>query len=398
MKKWLIVTRDPLIFRNGKPFTAAPGSRSETLPIPFPSTLAGAVRTRAGLNPVTGKFQEGEIEGLLRKTIYSPILIEINNDFQVIDYLLPAPTDAIYFKTGIPEIAAQYDLKPLKVDDTQVDLSGLSICGPEKIIKAKPHPRAPTFWYWNKLKEWLENPKFVGAVKLNEIGIQKLVQESRTHVGLEPNTLVAEDGALFQTSGLEFSHQDRKDTEPFLLSKSKQLGLLVVTDADMTEGIGHLGGESRTVTWIENKEFQLPFESCPETIRKQILQDGHCRLILITPAYFENGNVPTWLQTKFKVTVKAVINKRYLGISGWDYKLKAPKPSRRLTPAGSVFFLKLPEEKSLRESFIKNTWMHTISDDPEQNRLDGFGLALLGVWNGTDRDMKKEDDHGTKTT
>ncbi len=395
MQKWLITPRDPLIFRNGKPFTAAPGSRSETLPIPFPSTIAGAVRTRAGLDPVTGIFQSELINNLLGKTIFAPILAEINNDNQIVDYLLPAPADAIFFKTSTADKASLYDLKPLDLGDAMVDLPELSICGPEKIIKDKPHPRMPTFWRWEKIKDWLELPESGTTFCLNKIGIQGLVQESRTHVSIDPGTQAAEEGALFQTSGLEFTHQDRKDSEPYCLSKSKQLGLLVLTNADMKEGIGHLGGESRTVSWVEKEALQMPFETCPEAIFEKIMRDGHCRLILITPAYFEHGNTPTWLQDQFKVTVKAIINKRYLGISGWDYEKKAPKPSRRLTPAGSVYFLKLPDDKKQCEDFIKNTWMRTISDDPKQNRLDGFGLAILGVWDGTDRKMKMEDDYGT---
>ena len=51
MSLWLIVPRDPLIFRDGKPFTATPGERSNSLGFPFPSTLAGAVRTLVGADP-----------------------------------------------------------------------------------------------------------------------------------------------------------------------------------------------------------------------------------------------------------------------------------------------------------------------------------------------------------
>jgi len=389
MQKWLVAPRDPLIFRNGKPFSAAPGSRAETLPIPYPSTLAGAVRTRAGIDPGTGQFQKSLIESLLKNKVYAPILVEIDKNNQVIDYFLPAPSDALLMKANIPEKATCYDLKPIKMPDAQVDLRDLRICGPERIIKEKPHPEAPGYWRWGKYLEWLLAPKAQDTITLSDIGIDKLIQEYRTHVKMEDKSQVAEEGALFQTSGLEFVSLDRKDDEPYLLSNHRRLGLLVLTDATISEGTGYLGGERRTVSWFEINNSTMVFETCPESLRKRILDDGYCRLILITPAYFMNGNLPHWLQTTFGVNVKAAINSRYSGVSGWDYEKKSPKPSKRLTPAGSIYFLKLPDGEKEREAFIKGAWMEPISDD-EQMRWDGFGMALLGVWDGIDREMKKE--------
>ena len=48
MKTWIIEPVDPVLFGDGRPFTAVPGSRATSLPLPPPSTLAGGVRTRHG--------------------------------------------------------------------------------------------------------------------------------------------------------------------------------------------------------------------------------------------------------------------------------------------------------------------------------------------------------------
>jgi CRISPR-associated protein Cmr3 len=397
MKKWLITPREPLIFRNGKPFTAAPGSRSETLPLPFPSTLAGAVRTRSGTDQEKGLFDYNMIESLLDKTILGPIVVELNQDDNTVNYFFPAPADAIFFKTDNPEEADRYDLKPLKLENAQVDLAEYSICGPARIIKEKPHSNAPSFWQLDQFMDWCQTPLERELVKISEVGISGLTQETRTHVGINASTQVAEEGALFQTSGLEFQNLPRKDIDPYLLSLTKRLALLVLTDADFQEGIGHLGGERRIVNWHKKDTLKLPFESCPEDLRDRITSDGYCRLILITPACFTQGHLPEWLCKKYEVSIKAVINKRYQGVSGWDYKKRLPKPSKRLTPAGSVYFLKLPESPEKRKNFIDDVWMHTISDDhedpahPSQYRNDGFGLALLGIWDGKTREMKLEE-------
>jgi CRISPR-associated protein Cmr3 len=388
MKSWLISPRDPLIFRNGKPFTAAPGSRSETLPMPFPSTLAGAIRTMAGSDPATGRFKTDLIPELLEKKIRGPILVELDEKEQVIDHLLPAPADALLFKTKTSGQAHRYVLRPLEAQDALFNHPELKICGPSEIVKEKPDKKAPNFWRWAHYLAWLINPED-DKVEKSVFGIENLLEDSRTHVGIASDTQVALEGALFQTTGLAFDLIPRKDSDSYKLSKTMRFGLRVLTDADITEGVNHLGGERRITHWIDLNGTELPFRDCPKDIRDKILKEGYCRLILITPAYFKEGFLPTWLTENFNVTVEAVINERYGGVSGWDYHLRQPKPTKRLVPAGSVYFLKLPEHKNEREAFISGTWMNPVSDD-EQMRRDGFGIALVGTWDGQTIKMKME--------
>lgn len=386
MAYWLISPRDPLIFRNGKPFTASPGSRAETLPIPFPSTLAGAVRTMAGRDPTTGKFRESLINSLLLEEVHGPFFVELDGDDNVVDYLFPAPADALLIKIKEePEKAELYDLKPLSVSNAWVDLKNFKICGPLKAIQDKPFQPVPTFWKMEKFVNWLEKHEEEEKIVVSDIGICGLIEESRSHVSIETSTQIAEDGALFQTTGLEFSLLVRNEGESYPLSQVKRFGFLVNTDAEFNEGVYHLGGERRITRWKEKPDLILPFGTCPESIKNQILNDGYCRLILVTPAYFKAGNVPTNL-LEFGVSIEAVVNKRYQSVSGWDYDKNSPKPSRRLTPAGSVYFLKLPEDKEKRTTFIDSVWLNAISDD-DQFQRDGFGIALLGVWDGIDRQM-----------
>jgi CRISPR-associated protein Cmr3 len=123
---------------------------------------------------------------------------------------------------------------------------------------------------------------------------------------------------------------------------------------------------------------------CPKEIKSKI--DKHCRLMLLTPAYFEdvfsNPN-----RSDFEV--KAIACNRYQTVSGWDFENNQPKPTRRLLPAGSVLFVEI---KSDVEAFIQNTWMRCIGDN-EQAKKDGFGLCVLGTWDGIPLDngvMKNE--------
>lgn len=201
------------------------------------------------------------------------------------------------------------------------------------------------------------------------------------HVSIRPNTQTADEerGALFQTRGLEFIHMPEKQA----LSKARRLGLAVATDApSLKPGIGPLGGERRLVFWRRSNET-LP--SLSGALEERIAALGHCRLILLTPAHFKAGWKPAWLlegREGVIPSLQAVALKRCQTVSGWDFAKGERKPTRRLAPAGTVYFLKLDGDSAAVKRWIDTIWMHCVSDE-EQDRRDGFGLAVLGVWDGT---------------
>ena len=376
MALWTINPRDPLIFRDGKPFNADAGARAKSLPFPFPSTIIGAVRTLAGTDPKTGKFDTAQIEELLKKKIYGPLLIELGDEEQ--NYLFPAPADALLLKhTTEEEKARLIELSPMMLKEGEkTDLDEeLAVIAPSEPTKEKPHRKAPHYWKEDVFLSWLKNP-VNRDVELEKMGHDGPVIESRMHVQIDANTGTGDDSALFQTSGLEFTHLLRDEKEKYpSLSKTKMLALAIETDADLNKGMGFLGGERRVAQW-EKSSLELP--KYPPEVKKEISQQGACRLILLTPAYFEKGYIPTWLKAEYDLEIIAAAVPRYQVVSGWDYKLNKPKPTRRLVPAGSVYFLKIGKDI---QNFIDTVWMYNISDG-DQNRLDGFGLAVLGSWDG----------------
>lgn len=246
------------------------------------------------------------------------------------------------------------------------------------VHKEKPHGKAPRFWTWKKLKEWLLNPANDSApLELKTLGITGLTGESRMHVKIAPGAQTAEEGMLFQTSGLEFARvEDQKN-----LQAAQEFALTLETDANLRPGVDFLGGERRMVNWKQGGE--LP--SLPE-IRETIIKQKSCRLLLATPALFKAGYLPEWVKTHTPgvgVTIQAAAVPRGTAVSGWDFEKSKQKPSRRLAPAGSVYFLKLEGEPEAISKFVDAVWLQNISDD-EQDRRDGFGLALLGVWDANE--------------
>lgn len=103
-------------------------------------------------------------------------------------------------------------------------------------------------------------------------------------------------------------------------------------------------------------------------------------MILVSPAIFKDGYRPPLAWTRGGVTayLKAAAVPRAQVISGWDLHQGKPKPTRRLAPAGSVYFIEWSDSLDAR-AWIDATWMRNVSDDVQDQR-DGFGLAVLGVW------------------
>ncbi len=383
MSLWLLIPRDPLIFRDGRPFTAVPGERARSRPFPLPSTLAGAIRTMVGIDPKTGKFDKERIPELKDLSIRGPFLVELEEDCRVKEWLFPAPADALLVDAAKP---VRYSLAPLaKLPGTDYNLDGLYLVGPARMVKDKPISEPPRFWRRTALDNWLLQPAD-GPVDLDALGISGPVREARIHVSITPGTQTALPGALFQTSGLEFLYRKKSASVPTGLGQVQTLALAVETDAGIRAGLGYVGGERRMGRW-QPAEDDLP--PCPPELKQAIVAQAHCRLLLVTPAYFEHGFFPKWLGQahNLEVKVQAVALPRYQTQSGWDYNLRRPKPTRRLTPAGSVYFLSLQGDRAAREAFVDAVWLQSISDTP-QPRLDGYGLALLGTWDGKLRDME----------
>jgi len=377
MNVWLIEPRDPLIFRDGKPFMPTPGARARSLPFPFPSTLAGAVRTRAGQDDA-GRFDRDRITELLQVNVRGPILAALNPAGEVEDWLLPAPADSLVLKEGGEGEGRRVWLCPVELEPGEAtNLEGGLPVSARPAVRQKRLAGAPHFWRWPALEAWLKRPANDPApVALSALGIAGLTPESRVHVSIDAARGTAKESMLFETSGLEFCA-----VEAGSLASFRQYALALETDAELGPGVDFLGGERRLVHWAASER---PLPACPDAIRRSIVMEKHCRLLLATPAPFRGGHLPEWVRGAFPglaIDIVAAAVPRYRAVSGWDAQKKEPKASRRLAPAGSVYFLSLDGDAQAIERFVAGVWLQPVSDE-EQDRRDGFGLGLLGAWDG----------------
>lgn len=392
MKTWIIEPRDPLIARDARPFSAdTAGMRARTLPFPFPSTTTGTVRTRYGYNkPGFSGFDKALVEEVKAMEVWGPLLVELDESGEIQDWLLPAPADAVLFEVR----ARQAQLKQLvprpltqgMYADLPDDLHPVGFAADDETSKRKPLKDAPRFWRKERFFEWLARPRAQQDVTLAALGHSGPVAESRVHVKINPATQAAEEGFLYQTSGLEFTRRQEGQT--------KRLALAVMTAADVPARLAPLGGEQRLSYWRASDKH-LP-TSCPDDIRHAIKRHSACRVVLLTPAHFAEGYRPAWLlhpRDGIAPRLIAAAVGRPQVVSGWDYEKGKPKPTRRLAPAGAVYFLRLEGDPSDIDRWIDAVWMQCVSDEddagnPAQTRLDGFGLAALGAWLGEAKAME----------
>lgn len=371
----IIEPRDPLMVRDSKPFGLTPGSRARSLPFPFPSTIIGGLRARIGLNQ--GVFDTTNIEKVKKAGMRGPLLVELGQT--EVNFFVPAPSDALIFESEDGKLDV-HKIVPIETPEhmsTDLD-SRFALTGLIKPNRSKVAERVPRFWNWKAFEKWLSEETSYLRFSFEDLGIEGLLQEIRTHVRIEKASQTALDGGLFQTSGLEFQTRKRK-----------RLALAIDTDQEVDAGFAPLAGERRLVYWDKCSES---FPTISENIKTSIAAKRACRLILLTPGFFQKGAIPSKILTnanEVKISLEAITLRNVDTVSGWNLEGRTPKPIRRLAAAGTTFFLKLEGEQRAIYNWIDNTWMRNVSDD-EQSCLDGFGLAALGVWSGERKNMELE--------
>lgn len=395
MNVWLIEPLDPLIARDGRP--AAVG-RFDTVDFPFPSMLAGAVRTRMGSQNGAFNIPVHALQELKERVLVrGPLLAELEDDQTIRDWFAPAPRDAVLLQDSEGRITlhrlSPRPLAPGEAMDSLTDheLLPLGFTGTE--IYGKPPKDLPAFWSWSRFEEWLKAPDGETGVDLPSLGLVRLPVETRAHLALQPGERVGMDGMLFQTAGLRFLQKGNSPMSPrrFALSVQSQGANVAGRDLALTRQIAPLGGERRLARW---SPASREWPRMPEEILERIISKRRVRLLLLTPAAFTGGALPGWSGREWPVggAVQAIVRAAAVDrpriVSGWDLaadngpgKPKGqPKPTRRLACAGSVYFLELHGgTKDDVRQWCEQTWLACVSDG-EQDRRDGFGLAALGIW------------------
>jgi CRISPR-associated protein Cmr3 len=437
MASFLTLTpHDPIISRDGRPFGA--GQRMGSLDWLYPSVLAGSLRTTLG-NIAGADFLETETIDALKKVVISgPFPLWTGRIF------LPAPKDIIVKEVetdGVKQRLA-YAIRPMKIkNDDGCDLpfpKGILCPAMLPILDEFKPAEIPDYWSVDKMIEWLRSPDCrcflappapLKPEESKSIGefLPQIQKDTRTHVKIDPDLGSAEDEMLFRTIGLDLSLKGR--SQGIKLALRVEADGILIGDKSLDNLIaeidcfGTVGGERRLSYWKSDRpgsqansaEIQPQTRENPqnwwhfpkrigEILVKQKNPDNRVRLVLATPAIFSHGWLPGWLEFKgesiesnsdkimppgIKLKLVSACTERWKPISGWSLEKgkRGSKPIRRLVPAGSVYFFEVLEGDAA--TLAEKLWLKSVCDD-EQDRRDGFGLALWGIWDYADENIVNE--------
>lgn len=379
-----ITCRDPIVARDGRPFNE--GGKIRILPWVLPSVVAGSFRTLLG-KKIDPSFK-GELPAQLKQVSVHGFFPHYENQIY-----LPKPEDCIAKPTD-SDSSELLAVTPQKLEPNQGcdlpagNLLPVMLSGKQSQDDFKP-ASLPEWWPLSAIEKWLTNQ----PVTLNESFLKKPEVDQRTHLTVNEDLGTAEDGLIFNTASLSLESLNRYGTKNESVTVSYPLKIKSEKFHNHCTSINEkhpLGGERRLANW-ETSGDQSKLWSCPPAIASKLKSNPeNIRMLLATPAIFKDGWKPEWLivqangsfqgtppGTNIKLKLVGATISRWKAVSGWSLaKPIGPKPTRRMVPAGGVYFFNRIDGDA---TCLSNNWLQSVSDD-DQDKRDGFGLAAWGIW------------------
>ncbi|MCX7719158.1 MAG: type III-B CRISPR module-associated protein Cmr3 [Candidatus Sumerlaeaceae bacterium] len=389
----MIAPVNTVIARDGRPIQT--GRPMKSLPWLFPSVAVGSFRTLLGKRVPTGT-SVADLPARLKSVAFRGVLPVIEDQLY-----LPAPADAVVKaavnKSPRPVVA----LRPASLREGEFlnFPDGASALMPTQLPESETEDfkpdKKPAWWSVEKLAEWLLDPR---DSKFQVPAAQDLANgrakdgfwsgplfDERMHVSIEPNSGVAAEARLYKTVSLAL---------PENVSLSARVGhdesdSELVSIAAKLDDLHPLGGDRKLARWTTVNGGQVDGWQCPKNLRAKLGDTKRIRMVLATPALFAGGWKPAWLNddlegtpptasNDLKLKLVGVSTERWVPVSGFSLENGhlGPKVIRRLVPAGGVYFFEVVQGTA--ETLV-DCWLESVCDQ-EQDRLDGFGLAVWGIW------------------
>lgn len=388
---YLIESLAPLVFRSGKPFGSIASAQDATFPLP--SATAGLIRA-VHIEQTLGKYpnyqaklQNSDYQNLLSIESQGPFLVRFNHhDVDDFTILVPKPANALYFENKQDKKVHLVRLAPQAFDGELYgsDLpNGLLPVQMQQDLKGKPQSGV-SYWTLTHFSEWQQG-KDLSFDEVEKAGLKALPIDIRTHVKIDAKSQASEDGKLFQTASLDLGHALESNAQGGSKWDEQRYGFAVFSSQTLQSDLATLGGERR-LSYFKPVKVPTSF-SLPEKRLEDIQQAQGFSLSLLTPAVFEKGYLPAWINSEtligtlpnssVEVKLEAVAIDRWLPVSGWDSIVWKPKATRKAVGAGSVYWFKLITQ--MDQKTLETLWMKAIADHP-QDQKDGFGVAMLSAW------------------
>jgi CRISPR-associated protein Cmr3 len=369
-----------VLFPRGNKLFGDAGSFGEALIPPWPSAVAGALRSRllvaAGIDPAAFAAGQAAHQALGRVNAPGPFAITA---FTVarrardrLEVLMPPPAD-LYIAEGQDSKPLCRLLRPKSVRSEITSSSAL----PQLPVFAEAERSKPKGGYWLDERGWTaylrgEAPQPGQLVPTSALWGTEL----RVGIGLDAATRRADDGRLFTVQAL---------------AMKPAVGFFASVAGARIEGGGFVrfGGDGRAAA------LQTVAKRLPEPDYAAIARARRCRLVLTTPGLFAAGWLPTGADPKQRRDdgavrfalhsvagwiVSAAVPRAEV-VSGWDLARRQPKPAQRACGTGSVWWLELDEgvaADALRKLVETGLWSEPCED--AARRAEGFNRLLLARW------------------
>lgn len=365
---------DPLVLGDGRPLERQRGRLW-----PVPATLTAAINgwiggaAPPGVAP-TVKWEETALTGPLLERrdgglmVPAPLDARVDDKGQWIRGMF-APGKHVLWPKGFPEGLHLYQ-------------------NPERGSGGGKLRPAEGPLAWEAARAWA-----LGGVPVGDQPVLGVQQEGRIHVGIDPSSGTATDGALFPTAGLRL--------------ESGAAYVFQWEGPEIAAGLVPFGGEGRHAR-LERRSTALGGQSLPgvpsDLVASLPSGGGLLRVQLLTPAWFQEPDgvaagwipsLPGWLQTgvgvlpgtSVRAHLFAMCTDRPVAFSGWASNWRTgeatPRAVRRLVPAGAVYWFSGPDgavfsRAELAEA-IKGLWLQPMAGPSELASRLGFGLCLPGT-------------------
>ncbi|QRN96598.1 CRISPR-associated protein Crm3 [Archangium violaceum] len=380
--RFALLPRDGLFCKDGRGWYTSDVGRSHSHPWPPPSTIRGALRAAWGQSLMARSsrtLSPAQWERETQDVALGPVLAllrPLGEDFAPEHRMWPVPADALAVDGRLQRLLPRRPTRGVATLGTEDDAALEALWRPV-LPPGKPRSLQP-FWTEDALSGWLrgETPKSRG-----QSGPPFRVD---VRVTLNIDTQTAEPGMLYQTPILEMLCREPLGTG----AREWALGLECTLPADAPDFPGGplgLGGKRR-LTLAERVTpalFAAP-RGLPE-------RSPGLRLILATPAQFQRGWLPdgleraeyqgdpAWVGTlpgvEGQVVLRAALVNRPLELSTWDMVQRRARATRRLVPAGSVYFFERVDGRPF--TALSTLWLAPWGN----GREEGLGRVLPGHWN-----------------
>jgi CRISPR-associated protein Cmr3 len=374
-----LIPRDGLFCKDGRGWHTSTSGRGHGLDWPWPSTVLGALRTAWGrveevrsgshFNARDWRSQTAAIH--LGRTLV--LRRPHGGEWRAEQITWPVPRDALW----LPGHSDVQRLEPLPSVATTLgrddDEAREGLLWP--VLDSAEKPLTSPRWWSNKdFSAWLAGRSV--SVRGAD-GTRTLVRRFQARVGIQPETMTADDGVLFSHDVVETVERNGEWA----------IGVeVVLAEGDRLPAAATLGSDARLVR-IEELHATL-FE--PSELVVGIFRAGSpgLRVIAVTPLHFERGWLPDGFEQRERsyrghlpgldaeVILRAAIVPRPVHISGWDIVAGAPKPTSRMVASGAVYFFERTDGQAFSEADARSLWLAPLGARTDE----GFGRVVPGAW------------------